>query len=75
MAPLQLVELLNSIFTAIDGVVEACANVPEEAGVHKGAGQAGRGGGEGGGAGRGWGREGAACVLSEGALSVRSGMM
>ena len=39
MAPLDLVELLNSIFTAIDGVVEACAGVPEEAGVHKGAGR------------------------------------
>ena len=43
---MDLVELLNAIFTTIDGVVEACAGVPEEAGVHKGAGRggAGRGG-------------------------------
>ena len=37
MTPMELVEILNSIFTAIDGVVEACADVPEETGVHKGA--------------------------------------
>ena len=41
---MELVELLNSIFTALDGVVEACAGVPEEAGVHKGAGRARQGG-------------------------------
>ena len=45
MAPMDLVELLNAIFTALDGVVEACAGVPEEAGVHKGAGWAGPRGG------------------------------
>ena len=45
MAPMDLVELLNAIFTALDGVVEACAGVPEEAGVHKCAGWAGPRGG------------------------------
>ena len=39
MPPLEMINLLNDVFTALDGVVEACASVPEEAGVHKGAGR------------------------------------
>jgi len=36
MPPLQMIHLLNDVFTALDGVVEACGQNPAEAGVFKG---------------------------------------
>ena len=36
MAALEMINLLNDVFTALDGVVEACAQTPAEAGVFKG---------------------------------------
>ena len=47
LPPLDMIVLLNDIFTALDVVVEACAHVPGEAGVFKGerAMRARRGGG------------------------------
>ena len=36
MPPIEMINLLNDVFTALDGVVEACALIPAEAGVFKG---------------------------------------
>ena len=36
MPALDMIALLNDVFTALDGVVEACAQNPAEAGVFKG---------------------------------------